>query len=111
MENQTFKEAFAVLQHHAQALQDQPEPDIDSLLAIVAESVDAYKVCRERIEAVERVLETSWSDTTLAHPASLYGAAIVPPNNFAPFEPEIKEIPFFRLLVQPEFSTAINRFN
>ena len=47
----TFKEAYGVLQQHAQTLRDQQEPNIDDLLNIVTQSVDAYKVCQARIEA------------------------------------------------------------
>ena len=54
MANESFKEAYGVLQRHAQTLRDQREPNIDDLLTIVTESVQAYKVCQQRIEAVER---------------------------------------------------------
>ena len=53
----TFKEAWDVLQRHAQSLRNQSEPNIDDLLGIVTESVQAYKVCQSRVEAVERALE------------------------------------------------------
>lgn len=54
-----FKEAFGVLQDHADALRIQDEPNIDDLLAIVTESVAAYKVCKERIDAVEAALKAA----------------------------------------------------
>jgi exodeoxyribonuclease VII small subunit len=57
MEATTFREAYDVLQRHAQALRDQDEPNIDDLLDIVNESVAAYKVCKQRIDAVEKALE------------------------------------------------------
>ena len=57
MSETTFKEAWGVLQKHAQTLRTQSEPDIDDLLGIVTESVQAYKVCQSRVEAVERALE------------------------------------------------------
>lgn len=63
MATKTFKEAYGVLQQHAQKLRTQQEPNIDDLLSIVTESVDAYKVCKERIEAVEKALEKALSDT------------------------------------------------
>lgn len=53
----TFRDAYGVLQRHAETLRTQREPNIDDLLSIVTESVAAYKVCRERIEAVESALE------------------------------------------------------
>lgn len=56
-EEKTFREAYATLQKHAQTLRSQQEPDIDNLTTIVSESVDAYKVCKQRIDAVEKALE------------------------------------------------------
>ena len=56
-ELKTFKEAYAVLQKHAQTLRSQQEPDIDNLTTIVSESLAAHKVCKERIDAVEKALE------------------------------------------------------
>lgn len=53
----TFKESYGILQRHAEALRKQSEPNIDDLLRIVEESVAAYKVCQERIDAVETALE------------------------------------------------------
>jgi exodeoxyribonuclease VII small subunit len=66
MATKTFKEAYGVLQGHAQTLRNQQEPNIDDLLSIVTESVDAYKVCKERIDAVEKALEKALSDTSTA---------------------------------------------
>jgi exodeoxyribonuclease VII small subunit len=60
-DNKTFKEAYATLQKHAQTLRTQQEPDIDNLTTIVSESVAAYKICRERIDAVEKALEQALS--------------------------------------------------
>ena len=58
-ESTSFKEAYAVLQKHAQTLRSQQEPDIDNLTTIVSESLAAHKVCKERIDAVEKALEQS----------------------------------------------------
>jgi exodeoxyribonuclease VII small subunit len=57
MEEKTFRDAYEVLQRHAETLRTQDEPNIDDLLEIVNESVDAYKVCKQRIDAVEKALE------------------------------------------------------
>jgi len=57
MEAKTFREAYDVLQRHAATLREQDEPNIDDLLDIVNESVAAYKVCKLRIDAVEKALE------------------------------------------------------
>lgn len=61
----TFKEAYAVLSGHAQTLRAQQEPNIDDLLNIVTESVEAYKVCKERIDAVDKALEKALADPAL----------------------------------------------
>jgi len=53
----TFKSAFAVLQRNAEALRSQREPNIDDLLDIVQGSVAAFKVCTDRINAVEAALK------------------------------------------------------
>ena len=63
MATESFKEAYGVLQQHAQTLREQREPSIDDLLTIVTESIEAYKVCQQRIEAVEKALEKALSDT------------------------------------------------
>ncbi len=57
MKAKTFRDAYGVLQRHAQTLREQDEPNIDDLLAIVTESVAAYQVCQQRIAAVEQALE------------------------------------------------------
>jgi exodeoxyribonuclease VII small subunit len=57
MKAKTFRDAYGVLQRHAQTLREQDEPNIDDLLAIVTESVAAYQVCQSRIAAVEQALE------------------------------------------------------
>jgi exodeoxyribonuclease VII small subunit len=53
----TFREAFEVLQQHAETLRRTQEPNIDDLVNVVTESVAAYKVCKARIQAVEQALE------------------------------------------------------
>jgi len=62
MEARTFREAYGVLQGHAETLREQTEPNIDNLLSIVTESVAAYKVCKERIDAVEKALQAALTD-------------------------------------------------
>ncbi len=61
MTQQTFKQAYALLQKHAETLRAQQEPNIDDLLTIVKESVQAYNVCKERIDAVEAAMEQAFS--------------------------------------------------
>ena len=57
MSETTFKQAWGVLQKNALTLRNQSEPNIDDLLGIVTESVQAHKVCQSRVEAVEKALE------------------------------------------------------
>lgn len=61
-ESMTFRQAYGVLQEHAETLRNQTEPNIDDLLRIVDESVAAYKVCKERIDAVEKALQKALTD-------------------------------------------------
>lgn len=61
MSAQSFKEAYNTLQKHAETLRNQQEPNIDDLLTIVNESVAAYNVCKERIDAVESAMEKAFS--------------------------------------------------
>jgi exodeoxyribonuclease VII small subunit len=58
-DGRSFREAYGVLQQHAQTLREQDEPNIDDLLMIVTESVQAYQVCKERIDAVEAALKAT----------------------------------------------------
>lgn len=72
-EMKTFKEAYAVLQKHAQTLRSQKEPDIDNLTTIVSESLAAHKVCKERIDAVEKALEQSLGSAQIENDSSRNG--------------------------------------
>jgi len=74
-DGKTFKEAYATLQKHAQTLRSQQEPDIDNLTTIVSESVDAYKVCKERIDAVEKALEQALGNAQIESAANQGGQA------------------------------------
>ena len=58
----TFKEAYGTLQKHAATLRDQKEPNIDDLLQVVTESVAAYRICNERIDAVAKALHAALKD-------------------------------------------------
>lgn len=57
---QDFKTAYNVLQKNAQTLQNSQEPNIDELMNIVEESINAYKVCQSRIDAVEASLNQAF---------------------------------------------------
>ena len=66
MTEETFKQAYGVLQEHAETLRNQQEPNIDDLLTIVTESVAAFNVCKERIDAVEKALEQALSGAAVS---------------------------------------------
>lgn len=66
MSKKGFKDAYGVLQRHSEALRNQREPNIDDLLTIVTESVEAYKVCTSRIDAVEQALEQALGGAGIA---------------------------------------------
>ena len=65
MKEKTFKQAYGVLQKNAETLRNQQEPNIDDLLTIVTESVSAFNVCKERIDAVEKALEQALNGATV----------------------------------------------
>lgn len=69
MSETTFRDAYGVLQRHAETLRNQTEPNIDDLLTIVTESVTAYKTCQARIDAVEKALEQALSGADMERPA------------------------------------------
>ncbi|WP_066800141.1 exodeoxyribonuclease VII small subunit [Moraxella oblonga] len=52
----TFKDAYAILKANADHLEHSPQLDIDNLVAIVDESIQAYKVCQDRLNAIEQAL-------------------------------------------------------
>ena len=84
MSETTFKEAWGVLQKHAQTLRNQSEPNIDDLLGIVTESVQAYKVCQSRVEAVERALEEALKGSGAERQAEPSPASVKPAVRPAP---------------------------
>lgn len=57
MSQTPYKDASAVLQKHVETLRSQKDPNIDELVTIVTESIEAYKVCKARIAAVSQALE------------------------------------------------------
>lgn len=61
----SFKDGFDALQRNATSLRTQTEPNIDELLPLVQESIEAYNVCKERINAVELALKEALSETAV----------------------------------------------
>lgn len=55
-----YQAAFDTLQKNAKLLQNSEDIDIDKLSYLVEESIDAYRLCQERIVAVENALKQSF---------------------------------------------------
>ena len=99
---ETFRQAYGVLQAHAETLRNQDEPNIDNLLTIVTESVAAFKVCQARIEAVEQALEKALGEAAglVKEPRSAPKAAqsaasrAKPAEPPSPFDDDGQDIPF-----------------
>lgn len=93
MTEKTFKQAYGVLQEHAETLRNQQEPNIDDLLTIVTESVAAFNVCKERIDAVEKALEQALNGAGVS--SRFVGDDDVPPTVSSSKHPALDdEIPF-----------------
>lgn len=97
MSEKNFKQAYGVLQKHAETLRNQQEPNIDDLLTIVTESVDAYKTCKERIDAVEKALQQALSGAEIStadvgQPGDSHGEP--PPDEGMTTHPAFLDIPF-----------------
>jgi exodeoxyribonuclease VII small subunit len=52
----SFDKAYAVLKRNADFLSSQQEPGIDRLLPLVEESMQAYTICKARLEAIQQAL-------------------------------------------------------
>lgn len=52
-----FNAAYKILQQNAEILRAQDDLDIDKLVPIVEQSAAAYRVCKERIDAVRQALQ------------------------------------------------------
>ncbi|AKG16857.1 hypothetical protein MBO_00845 [Moraxella bovoculi 237] len=58
----TFKDAYQTLKTNAEQLEKTDDLDIDNLVTTVEESIKAYKICQERILAVEKALAEAFDD-------------------------------------------------
>ena len=64
MSYNNFREAYSALKTHAETLRNQQEPNIDDLLNIVQDSVAAYKICQQRIAAVDEALQAALNESS-----------------------------------------------
>ena len=62
----SFKSQYAILKGVAETLRTQQEPDIDALIPMVDQGIDAYKKCKERIESVKKAFEEKMPGETTA---------------------------------------------
>jgi exodeoxyribonuclease VII small subunit len=53
-QSKSFKENYVTLKQVAETLRTQQEPDIDALIPLVDKATAAYKICKERIDAVKK---------------------------------------------------------
>lgn len=58
----SFKEGYEILKRNAELLEDQQEPDIDNLMKLVEESMQAYKACKSRVDAVQAALNETFKE-------------------------------------------------
>ncbi|MGE8684222.1 MAG: exodeoxyribonuclease VII small subunit [Acinetobacter sp.] len=61
-ENLNFKDGYEILKRNAEQLESQQEPDIDNLMSLVEESMNAYKACKTRVEAVQQALNDTFKE-------------------------------------------------
>jgi exodeoxyribonuclease VII small subunit len=59
---QTFRKAYEILRRNADRL-DQEEVDIDELVPLVEQSTEAYRICKSRLDAVEKALQEALGDS------------------------------------------------
>jgi exodeoxyribonuclease VII small subunit len=56
-ETETFKTHYDNLRTIAEKMRSQQEPDIDQLIPMVDSAIGSYKVCKERLENVKKLLD------------------------------------------------------
>lgn len=56
-ETETFKAHYDNLRTIAEKMRSQQEPDIDQLIPMVDSALGSYKVCKDRLETVKKLLD------------------------------------------------------
>jgi exodeoxyribonuclease VII small subunit len=54
---ETFKQHYDNLRTIAEKMRSQQEPDIDQLIPMVDSALGSYKVCKDRLDAVKKLLD------------------------------------------------------
>jgi exodeoxyribonuclease VII small subunit len=58
----SYRSAFAVLKNCVERMKAQNQPDIDALAELLPQASQAYRICKERISAVEAMLAQSFDE-------------------------------------------------
>lgn len=61
-ETLSFKQGYEILKRNVELLESQEEPDIDNLMKIVEESMDAFKACKSRVDSVQQALNETFKE-------------------------------------------------
>lgn len=56
LDTQSFNKSYKVLKETADWLSQQKEPDIDQLVPRVERAMQAYQICKERLDSVQQTL-------------------------------------------------------
>lgn len=60
----SYQQAYQTLKDNAERLESYQEVDIDTLVNLVNDSIHAYKICQNRINAVEAALQEAFAQTS-----------------------------------------------
>lgn len=61
-QTETFKQHYDNLRAIAEKMRTQTEPDIDQLIPQVDSALGSYKVCKERLDAVKKLLDERFGE-------------------------------------------------
>lgn len=61
-QSETFKHNYNNLKSIAEKMRMQQEPDIDQLIPMVDSALGSYKICKERLDGVKKLLNDRFGD-------------------------------------------------
>jgi len=62
-ESETFKSHYDNLRKIAETMRYQQETDIDQLIPMVDSALTSYRVCKERLDVVKKLLDDRFKDS------------------------------------------------
>jgi exodeoxyribonuclease VII small subunit len=62
--SETYAENRAKLKEISEKLKNSEDIDIDSLIPMIEEATSAYKICKERIDQVEKLLQEKLQESS-----------------------------------------------